>query len=137
MYFIDWTSESYHVLEYDTHSPTGPGYVSIEGTSNPAGGTFALDPTVGHSIPRGQWTLFEFLVYYNTGSNFDGEIHIWVNGTKVMQRTNVAWAGQGSRHWEEIFLTPTYGGGNNPYGPVPAHQYSYFDRLYISGRNLS
>lgn len=80
---------------------------------------------------RGTWVKYEMLLKANTANGTgNGELHVWINGTKTTQVTDVDWVMGASRKWTAMKYNPTYGGG---VGPVPFTQYEYMDHLRLSG----
>jgi hypothetical protein len=81
---------------------------------------------------RGQWVKYEILLKANTSGSANGELHVWFDGVKSHQYTDVNWQMNSARTWLSLAWNPTYGGGTNP---VPANQYQYIDHIRISGGN--
>jgi hypothetical protein len=82
---------------------------------------------VGH---RGQWVKLEFLVVGNSLGNSDGIARMWVNGTQVLNATNVQYFYPSQNPaFNGITWNPTYGGGLNP---VPYDMYHSIDNWYLS-----
>jgi hypothetical protein len=80
---------------------------------------------------RGQWVRYEVLMKANTdNSTPNGQLHIWIDGVKTHQYTDVNWQMSSARTWLSLAWNPTYGGGLNP---VPHNQYEYIDHLRVSG----
>jgi hypothetical protein len=82
---------------------------------------------------RGQWVRYEMLMKANSSNgSANGELHVWIDGVKTHQYTDVQWQMSGARTWLSLAWNPTYGGGLNP---VPQTQYQYIDHIRISGSN--
>ena len=82
--------------------------------------------------PLGVWRKYEILMIGSTGGQANGVLRIWVNGTPVIQATDVAyWNATQTPGWTGISWDPTYGGGGNN---VPYDMYQYIDHWYVSGR---
>ncbi len=80
---------------------------------------------------RGQWVLYEMLFVMNTASGTaNGEFHVWIDGVKTHQYTNVDYTITAARAWQSLRWEPTYGGGTKP---VPKDQYQFIDHLRMSG----
>jgi hypothetical protein len=82
---------------------------------------------------RGAWVRYEMLMKAsssNTSAN--GELHVWIDGVKTHQYTDVQWQMSSARRWLSLAWNPTYGGGLHP---VPQTQYQYIDHIRISGSN--
>jgi hypothetical protein len=94
----------------------------------------SADPlAVGRTVARNQWTNIEVYMKVNTGSNHDGIVKIWQDGTLTINVNNVEFVTAGDSHaWERVAWNPTWGGGCS--GTVPADQYMWMDNAYISGR---
>jgi hypothetical protein len=93
-----------------------------------------LNPTAGRLFDRrGQWVRYEILLKANTSNSAaNGELHVWLDGVKTHQYTNVNWQMSAARTWLSLAWNPTYGGGLNP---VPREQYQYMDHIRVSGSN--
>ena len=94
----------------------------------------SADPlAVGSAVTRNQWANIEVYMKVNTGSNRDGIVKIWQNGTLTINVSNVEFVTASDSHtWERVAWNPTWGGGCS--GTVPADQYMWMDHVYISGR---
>lgn len=93
---------------------------------------FNLDPNVnrGVTLARNTWYRVEILLRLNTPGQRDGEIHWWVDGTKLGQYTNIGYNAVGKRHdWWNVQWNPTYG---SPQDVVAADQYMWIDHFYVS-----
>ena len=84
------------------------------------------------NVTKGQWALVEVLIRaQNSAGAADGELHIWVNGTKVTQVTNATWtASNGNRTWEHTKWEAVWGGTGETPGVT---MFQYIDRMYVSG----
>lgn len=86
------------------------------------------------TLTRGSPSHVEVLLYMDSAVGAgDGQIHAWVDGTKILQFTAVDLRRPGDDDtfdgWQ---LNPTYGGGNQD--TVPADQWIYMDHIYASGK---
>lgn len=82
------------------------------------------------SIVRDTWYKAEVLMIANTGSNFDGELHIWINGSKTHEYTDVRYFDDGTNHeFDGIKWNPTWGGTGDT---VEETQYQWVDHIYVS-----
>ncbi|HEY9228182.1 MAG TPA: Ig-like domain-containing protein, partial [Gemmatimonadaceae bacterium] len=80
---------------------------------------------------NGSWIRYEVLIKGNSSDDTpDGELHIWIDGVKTHQFTNVQYLMSSARKWTRLIYNPTYGGGTNP---VPYDQYQYIDHIRLSG----
>jgi len=85
------------------------------------------------SLTRGSFHKLEFKLVMNDPGVANGEVHGWVNGTKVFQFTGRTFGDSGATckieevHWGGVF------GGTN-YTPTVT-QYAFCDHIYISGKN--
>lgn len=81
---------------------------------------------------RGTWMKIEMLFKANTANGTaNGELHVWINGVKTHQVTDVDWVMSASRKWTAMKYEPTYGGGTSPV-PSPG-QFQYIDHLRLLG----
>jgi len=85
------------------------------------------------SVPlaRNAWYRFQIILQYNTVGNADGALHVWINGTKTHQYTNLRIRDDGTGI-DLMLLDGVYGGGTQ--NSVPADQYIYIDHWYTSGQ---
>ena len=81
-------------------------------------------------VKRGQWVKYELVLKANSSGSANGELHVWLDGTKTHQYTDVNWVMGSARKWLSLAWNPTYGGGLNP---VPRDQRQYMDHIRISG----
>ena len=81
-------------------------------------------------VERGKWQHWEVLLVANTGSEKNGEIRWWLDGTLVGAHTGVRF-GLSDSSWDEIAWRPVWGGSG---GVVGEDQYMWIDELYASGR---
>lgn len=88
---------------------------------------FSSFSLVGH---RGQWVKIEFFIAANSPGGSDGIARMWVNGTQVLNVTNVKYFySTQNPAFNGMTWNPTYGGGLNP---VPYDMYQYIDNWYTS-----
>jgi hypothetical protein len=82
-------------------------------------------------LKRGEWVRYEMLLKASSSNSTpDGELHVWIDGVKTHQYTDVQWQMGTARTWLSLTWSPTYGGGVYP---VPADQNQYIDHIHISG----
>lgn len=80
---------------------------------------------------RGSWVRIELLLKASSSNNVaDGQVHVWIDGVKTHQYTDVKWQMTPARTWLSLAWGPTYGGGLHP---VPRDQNQYMDHIRISG----
>ncbi len=80
---------------------------------------------------RGSWVRYELLLKANSANgSANGELHVWLDGVKTHQYTNVNWQMGSGRAWQSLAWNPTYGGGTNP---IPKDQHQYIDHIHVSG----
>ena len=81
----------------------------------------------------GSWHHYEYLLEMNTGSQANGQLHMWVDGQLVASYSDVTWVpSAGDAHqWNGFRWENTYGGA----GGSNADQWEYVDDIYISGGN--
>ena len=82
-------------------------------------------------IPHGQRAMVELYLKMNTigVEPPDGEAHLWVNGTKTTQYSNIEWVTSGDAKWDSVRWEPTWGGSG---GTVLNEMYQEITRLYFS-----
>lgn len=82
-------------------------------------------------VNKDEWALVEVLLRaQNSAGSSDGEIHIWVNGTKTTEHTDVEWSPAGAARTHSTKWDPVWGAiGQTSTGAF----YQYMDRFYVSG----
>ena len=120
-----------HYWAFDGGSGTNDGFYFFFGLQAGAGNR---DWRSNYSAkPLGVWRKYEILVVGNTPGQADGVVRVWVNGSKIIESTNVAyWTAAQTPGWHGIAWDPTYGGGTNR---VPYDMYMSIDHWYVSGGN--
>jgi hypothetical protein len=106
-------------------------YLVTQGT--PLGDQRLLPPNLapGAQFVRGQWHRVEVVVRMNTGSDFNGQVHMWLDGTKIAQYTDVTFASAAEDQRLSGFeITPVWGGTGDQIGPQA--QFLWVDHLYLS-----
>ncbi|MEP6495569.1 MAG: Ig-like domain-containing protein [bacterium] len=80
---------------------------------------------------NGSWVRYEMLLTASSSDNTpDGQLHVWIDGVKTHQYTDVKWQMNAARKWSSLTWNPTYGGGLHP---VPHDQFQYIDNIRVSG----
>lgn len=84
-------------------------------------------------IVRGQWYHIEVQQQMNTPGTADGILRVWIDGTLVMEYTDVTiYDGTATNPgWSMVDWEPVFGGGGGV--SVPADQYMWVDHIYASG----
>ena len=106
--------------------------LGLQGT---LGGALNLVPNVDTTITltRGAWHHWEALLVANTGSNYDGEAHWWVDGTKVGEYSNVGYgSATQAKVWQTLTFRPIWGGGADTVSVSGMN--IRMDHYYASGR---
>jgi hypothetical protein len=81
---------------------------------------------------RGRWVKVEVLIIANTLGNADGVARMWVNGTQVLNVTNVQYFFPSQAPaFNGVTWNPTYGGGLNP---VPYDMFQFIDHWRLSAK---
>lgn len=90
-----------------------------------------LDANVGAvEIVRGRWHRWEIVFIANTGDNADGEVHWWIDGTKVGEYTDVTVrSSTQSDRLQYVTWYPIWGGG---FDIVIETMYMWMDHFYAS-----
>ena len=124
------------------NAPLSPGIVveNIKGFVQAADLANGAPPTVNlpnnrgcqGAATRGVWHRYETLLVNNSPRQTDGTVKWWFDGQLCADYTNRIEFQTVGAHWNEVYWSPTYGGGGNP---VPVTQAMYLKDLYVSGRN--
>ena len=94
-------------------SAAGPdAAVGINVQSNFGAAQFFIQSS-GPYIAKGEWNRVEVLMKMNSAaSTTDGVVQVWVNGTQVINRSDICWGGTGSSpFWKRYRMASTRGGG--------------------------
>lgn len=83
------------------------------------------------SLTRGAFHVIEVQLIYNTGSSANGIARAWLNGTKVLERTDLVMNTTGSKRWYDIQLNPTHFNSGWQSGVT---QYLQFGHALIAGK---
>ena len=82
---------------------------------------------------RDQWYKIEVLIISNTPGTANGIVRAWMNGTKVIEYTDVNILNVGdSPVWSQVQWSPTWGGGGGVF--VTNTMFMWMDHTYISGK---
>jgi hypothetical protein len=83
-------------------------------------------------VTAGQWAFVEIIVRMeNSPGARDGELHMWVNGTKTHQYTNIQWMPpDAARRFRYMSWYPIWGGCC---ATTAQTQHHYIDHIYMSG----
>ena len=83
--------------------------------------------TIG--APHGSVNHVKIHIVANTPGNSDGQAHMWVNGVKTTEHTNVQFMNAGYL-FDHVVAQPTYGGVGA--GVLASPQYMYFSRIGVA-----
>lgn len=98
-----------------------------------AGNARNLLPNVCEAeIVRGEWFQILARLKMNTGSNSDGELHVWFNGSKSHEYTDVKFVSpeNNPNQWGGLEINGVWGGTK---GTVPETQYLWVDHVVARG----
>jgi hypothetical protein len=126
-----WTHGDPVVYLANVGSGSGPLFSEVRIQDVP-GGAVNYEANLAYlEIPRDQWVRWEVVLVNNTGDNANGQIHWWINGTKVGQYTNVKFGtASQSKVWEELQWKPYWGGVDST---LPYEMFMWMDHWYTSG----
>ncbi|MFQ5745730.1 MAG: Ig-like domain-containing protein [Gemmatimonadota bacterium] len=83
-------------------------------------------------IRRGSWHQIEVYARFNSGSNSDGVVRFWLDGSPAGDYSNVQLStGNDSKVWSVVKFDAVWGGTGQT---VPQDQYLRIDHAYVSGR---
>lgn len=91
-----------------------------------------LGNTCSTTFPRGQWNRVEVHLVGGTAGNQDGALHVWLNGTKVLERVNYGLITSGGANFTRVNSIMLWGGTGDSY--PNATGYLRRDNQYISGK---
>jgi hypothetical protein len=108
--------------------------IGLQGSAPPCETRSRLVPNQGESgvLSRGEWYEMELQFVLNTTGMCDGIFRVWVNGTKIIEYTDVGilQRGEGNSVFNQVQLSTTWGGG----GDVAPHSFFlWVDEVYASG----
>lgn len=92
-----------------------------------------LPPNQGPSgvISRGNWHIIEVQLISNSPGAANGTVRVWLDNTRIIEYTNVQFAGSGeSNTWEVVSVFPIWGGGVGQ--SVTNTMTIDFDHFYVS-----
>jgi hypothetical protein len=82
------------------------------------------------TIDRDTWYVIEVLIRANTPGSADGEIHVWIDGTKILEFTNVEMVSPDSDGtFDNCRGEPVWGGSGDS---VEEDMYLYWGHFYLS-----
>lgn len=126
-FFIDQTQGNNHYVDLTSGGSLqlGVNLQSDFGYATPSGANH-----FGPTLTKGVWHDAELLFVANTPGTYNGVARIWVDGTKVLDATDIGYFASGqTAYWDQFWFAPTYGGGLNS---VPADQNVDIDHWYTS-----
>jgi hypothetical protein len=105
---------------------------TVHAQNTPAG-SVNYTQNVGSKPTRlGQWQRYELILVMNTPGSSNGQVHAWVDGTKVIDRKNVPFVYRGEPAvMNDLQWSPTWGGTGGP--AVRQTMYMWLDHVYMSG----
>lgn len=90
------------------------------------------DNVASGALTRGRWHEVEAHLVMNTPGVKDGQLHIWLDGTKIAEHTNVEYSASGEAEtFDNIRWNPTWGGTGDC---LEQNQYMWMDHVYVSGK---
>lgn len=129
-YFIDLSQGAVDPL-YLAHRRSDVMQFRSQGAPQPTGTNNFSNNITEVTVAPGSWYTIEVLLRMNSAPDVqDGEGHMWINGTKVLEMTDFVWS-NGNRSWDRVRWDAIYGGTS---GQVPNTQYMYIDDWYTSYR---
>lgn len=103
-------------------------YLYHRGMTSNCGETFGKSYPSSGSLSKGTW--YDVKMYYkaNTGSSYNGIARLWINGTQVLNQTNIRWADNSNRTVRGLYYS-VFRGGSQSYWGSSTVGYIYFDNL--------
>ncbi len=128
--FYIWMNNGPYFFLSAEGSGSGP-LVATGRYQGPVDARQAFPPNLGSAaVPRGEWQHWEVLVKANTPGTPNGEFHLWVNGTKASQYTNIGYLAPRMKvSIMAIDVEPIWGGSGST---LAADQFMYIDNVYVS-----
>lgn len=137
------TDESYsqagapvYVAAYGANSAELQLQVRLQGSGSLkslSSGSANLKPNIGSGkISRGQWHRVEIVLVMNSGTDYDGEAHVWVDGQKSAEYRDVMFEDSNSsgHRFDNVRWGPVWGGMGDT---VAGEMFMWMDDLYIAG----
>ncbi len=115
-------------VEFKRSQPDGTIWPMGEGGDPTRPDVLSYHPFVGNPAYKGRWVKVQIRCKASTQNVSDGVIQIWIDGVRVLSRTNLAaWAGTGGN--DSFRAGYLLGWANNGF---PAGQFMYLDDFTIS-----
>lgn len=77
-------------------------------SGNPRGSpSYNIQGGAATALARGVGLTIEAMLQLNTGSNADGICRAWLNGTQVLNATNLLWNNSGTKRFNKVQYNPT------------------------------
>lgn len=100
-----------YLYVYHMDPPTGWVYGDdLDGTADPT------QFNVVKAIETGRWYRVKLFVQLDTGNNLNGILRIWVDGNKVLERTDLRYRNDGGSA-DTLLFHVFYGGSTDDYKP--------------------
>ncbi|MGI9077188.1 MAG: Ig-like domain-containing protein [Gemmatimonadaceae bacterium] len=96
----------------------------------PVSRNLPLNLMPGATITRGVWHRIEFLLVANTPGQPNGEAHMWLNGTKILDSRTITYLAPGEKPFDTVSITSIWGGAST--ANVPYDMYAWWDHAYVS-----
>ncbi len=128
---IIWTHEKPVVVANVLGTDAGPLSSEIRIQDVPDGPRNLAPNLANPELVRGRWHRWELLLVSNVEGAADGEVHWWVDGTKVGAYADVRFGSASqSKVWDYVTWRPVWGGRGDV---IEETQYMWMDHYYVSG----
>ena len=104
-------------------------YVYHQGMTSNCGETFNGKYPSSGALSKGTWYTISFYFKSNTGSSSNGTAQMKVNGTTILNQTNIKWASTDNNRKVKKLYYSVFRGGSDSYWGSSSVGYIYFDDL--------
>jgi hypothetical protein len=107
-------------------------YVYHKDMAGPCGDTFNKTYPSSGSLSLGSWYTVKIYMKSNTGSNSNGAIKYFINGTTVHSDTSFRWTTDDSKRTIHSLMFHTFRGGSSTTWATSADGFVYYDNVVVN-----
>ncbi len=124
----DGNGGSVRIMWYNNGRAILKPYVYYKDMPGTCGYDFGKTYPASGEIQRGVWYTIKIYVKSNTGSNTNGQLKIFINGTTVLS-TAIRWTTNDAQRLIKTLAFHTFRGGSDTYWQSTTDGYIYYDNL--------